>query len=80
MDQLSTTDRNIVQVAIRTITPRLNTAKEREMGEMMGKLKDLGNGILKPFGFSTENFNFVKDENTGGYSVQFNQGKASNPT
>lgn len=33
----------------------------------------LGNGLLKPFGLSTENFNMVKDENTGGYSMNFAQ-------
>lgn len=77
MDQLSVTDRKTIESAIRTISPKLNAAKEREMGEMMGKLKDLGNGILKPFGLSTENFNLLKDENTGGYSMQFNQGKTT---
>lgn len=33
----------------------------------------LGNGILKPFGLSTENFNMVKDDKTGGYSMNFKQ-------
>ena len=67
-------DRKIVQAALRELPPRIEEARKREMGEMMGKLKELGNGILKPFGMSTDNFNFVKDEKTGGYSMNFNQG------
>lgn len=35
----------------------------------------LGNGILKPFGLSTDNFKMTKDEATGGYSMSFDQGK-----
>ena len=45
------------------------------MGDMMGKLKELGNGILKPFGMSTEDFKMVKDEKTGGYSLSIGKGQ-----
>lgn len=68
-------DKKIVQAALRSLPPRINTAKEKEMGDMMGKLKELGNGILKPFGLSTDNFKMEKDSNTGGYSMNFNQGR-----
>lgn len=93
MPTLPPQDKKIVTKALADLPPRLNAAKEKEMGEMMGKLKEvsccfptvsarrcadmlqLGNGILRPFGLSTDNFNMVKDEATGGYSMDFNQGK-----
>ena len=73
MSNLSPQDRKIVQKALVELPPRITSAKDKEMGDMMGKLKELGNGILKPFGLSTDNFNMVKDEKTGGYSMNFNQ-------
>ncbi|KAK0637676.1 hypothetical protein DIS24_g10588 [Lasiodiplodia hormozganensis] len=69
---LALLDKKAVDQALRELPARLDAAKQKEIGEMMGKLKSLGNGLLKPFGLSTDNFNFVKDEKTGGYSVQMN--------
>lgn len=71
---LSPTDRRSVNENVRQLGPKLNAAKEREMAEMMQNLKGIGNSILKPFGLSTENFKFQKDEKTGGYSMGFEQG------
>jgi tetratricopeptide (TPR) repeat protein len=73
---LSGIDRKAVDKALKEIPPKLEVAKNKEMADMMGKLKNLGNGILKPFGLSTDNFQFVKDEKTGGYSMNFNQNPA----
>jgi hypothetical protein len=72
--QLSSLDQKAVQAALRTLPGQLEEAKNKEMADMMGKLKQLGNGILKPFGLSTDNFQFTKDEKSGGYSMNFNQG------
>ena len=93
MPNLSVADRKIVARQLKELPPRTKAAQEIEMGEMMGKLKQvcittcsekcfahclqLGNGILKPFGLSTDNFQMVKDEKTGGYSMNFNQGGSS---
>ncbi|TRX88858.1 hypothetical protein FHL15_010201 [Xylaria flabelliformis] len=79
MTNLSSADEKIVRTQLRTLPPRTKAAQEKEMSEMWGKLKDLGNGILKPFGLSTDNFQMVKDENTGGYSMNFNQNSKPQP-
>lgn len=74
MNNLSSADMKIVQRQLLQLPPRTKAAQATETAEMMDKLKSLGNGILKPFGLSTDNFQMIKDEKTGGYSMNFNGG------
>ena len=41
MSNLPVQDRKVVQNALSSLPPRINAAKEMEMGEMMGKLKEV---------------------------------------
>ncbi|CAG0895606.1 unnamed protein product [Darwinula stevensoni] len=57
--------------ALIRLPPLVQEKNEKLKAEMLDKLKDLGNMVLKPFGLSTENFNVAKDPQTGNYSINF---------
>jgi hypothetical protein len=41
MNNLSPADRKLVQQQLLSLTPRIKTAQEKEVGDMMGKLKEV---------------------------------------
>ncbi|NXS11536.1 TTC1 protein, partial [Neodrepanis coruscans] len=57
---------------------QIEERNEKLKKEMLGKLKDLGNMVLRPFGLSTENFQIKQDSSTGSYSINFVQNPNNN--
>eukprot|EP01029_Cantina_marsupialis_P028212 TRINITY_DN775867_c0_g1_i1.p1 TRINITY_DN775867_c0_g1~~TRINITY_DN775867_c0_g1_i1.p1 ORF type:complete len:209 (-),score=49.59 TRINITY_DN775867_c0_g1_i1:141-767(-) len=54
---------------------QMKEQQEKMKEEVLSKLKNVGNTILGKFGLSLDNFQMVKDEKSGGYSVNFQQNK-----
>ncbi|KAK2882358.1 tetratricopeptide repeat protein 1 [Channa argus] len=52
---------------------QIQERNEKLKEEMISKLKDLGNMVLRPFGLSTNNFQVNQDQETGSYSINFVQ-------
>ncbi|XP_043250402.1 tetratricopeptide repeat protein 1 [Colletes gigas] len=59
--------------AVRRLPSLIEEKNAKLAKEMFGKLKDLGNMVLKPFGLSTNNFRLEKNPNNESYSVKFEQ-------
>lgn len=61
------------QAQVRRLEPLVEQKREKLKEETLAKFKELGNMVLGKFGLSTDNFQTVKDPETGSYSVNFVQ-------
>ncbi|KAH9025053.1 TPR-like protein [Lactarius hengduanensis] len=74
LTQLPSSSNQVAEVnrSSRLLEPRIEEAQKREVGEVVDKLKGLGNSVLGRFGLSTDNFKF-EPNGQGGYSLNFTQ-------
>lgn len=68
-------DDSTVDDSIASLRKSIKLRDEALKQEMLAKLKDLGNTVLRPFGLSTDNFQLQKNPDTDGYSINFQGNK-----
>lgn len=59
-----------IRSSLASLPRRISEQQEKEKDEMIGQLKELGNGILGKFGLSTDMFKFEQQPG-GGYGLKF---------
>jgi len=61
------------ELRLRRLEATKRDRDEKMKDEMLGKLKELGNGLLGKIGMSLDDFKAIKDDKTGSYSISFNK-------
>lgn len=69
---------HLAREACMRLPRQIEERNEKLKEEMLGKLKDLGNLVLRPFGLSTDNFQVKQDSSSGSYSINFVQNPSNN--
>ncbi|XP_038144265.1 tetratricopeptide repeat protein 1 [Cyprinodon tularosa] len=69
---------SVARQACMRLPPQIQERNEKLKEEMIDKLKDLGNLVLRPFGLSTNNFQVNQDPTSGSYSINFVQNPNNN--
>jgi hypothetical protein len=69
-DGMGAREMEIVTDKLTWLPARIEESRAQETAEVVAKLKEMGEGLLRPFGLSTQDFGMVQDA-SGGFNVQF---------